>query len=311
MLPLTEVEIVEVGLRDGLQSLEQTLPTELKLELIDELGGTGITTIEIGSFVRPDVVPQLADTAELFARIVRRPGVAYRALCPNRKGAELACAAGADELLGMFTASEGYTRRNSNMSVAEALQQVIEMAAVAREAGIRFVASMGTCTFCPYDGEIGLETVLGLVDRMVAGGIEEVSLATTAGVDGPRTLHDLFAAVRERYPRLTLGAHLHDANGMALANALAALEAGATRFESSACGIGGGIRLPDGMQRRGNVATEDLVMMFDEIGCVPGIDADRVLAYARRFAERANLGEVFSAALQGGTKADVLAHGRK
>jgi hydroxymethylglutaryl-CoA lyase len=301
------VTIVEVGPRDGLQSLPRTYPTETKVALVELLADAGLRKIEVTAFGRPDVIPQLADADEVFARIRRRPGVVHRALCPNRRGAERAVAAGADELLGLVTASETYNRKNSNMTVAENLDQAAAMARVARAAGVPLVMAIGVCMFCPYEGEVPESRVLGIVERLRADGIDEVYVATSAGLDAPRRVHRLCSLLRERWPDLALGLHLHDTNGMALANAVAAADAGVTVFEGSICGIGGGIRMPHGMARYGNVATEDLVQMFAESGVETGLGLRAVVAGARRARELLELPESFGRASSGATKDDVLA----
>jgi hydroxymethylglutaryl-CoA lyase len=302
--------VVEVGPRDGLQSLPSTYPADVKVEMVELLAETGLSKIEVTGFVRPDVVPQLADAAEVMGRVRRVPGVVYRALCPNRRGAERAVAAGVDEILGLITASETYNRKNSNMSVAENLDQAAQMAEVAREAGVHLVMAIGVCMFCPYEGELPESRVLELIERMRADGIGEFSLATSVGLDAPRKVHRLFSLVKERWPELRLGLHTHNTNGMALANALAAMDAGATVFEGSICGIGGGIRMPQGMAHHGNIATEDLVQMFAESGIETGVDLARLLEAARKIRDLLELEQTFSAALAGGTKADVLERGR-
>ena len=302
--------IVEVGPRDGLQSLASTYPTDVKVALVELLAATGLRKIEVTGMVRPDVIPQLADAEDVLRRVTRQPGVVYRALCPNRRGAERAVGAGADELLGLITASETYNRKNSNMSVDENLDQVALMAEVARQAGVHMVMAIGVCMFCPYEGELPESRVLELIERMRADGIGEFYLATSVGLDAPRKVHGLFSMIRDRWPDLPIGIHLHNTNGMALANALAAMDAGATVFEGSTAGIGGGIRMPHGMAHFGNIATEDLVQMFAESGVETGVDLPKLLEAGRRIRDLLGLEETFSAALAGGTKADVLERGR-
>jgi hydroxymethylglutaryl-CoA lyase len=300
------VSIVEVSPRDGLQSLRTTFPTDVKVALVDLLAQTGLRTIEVTGMVRPDVIPQLADAEDVLRKIERREGVVYRVLCPNRRGAERAVDAGADELVGLITASETYNRKNSNMSVAENLDQVVQMRSVAAEAGVRLVMSIGVCMFCPYEGELPEERVLELIERMLADGISEFCLATSAGVDGPRKVHRTFSLIKERWPELPMGIHLHNTNGMGLANALAAMDAGVTAFEGSICGIGGGIRMPHGMAHYGNVATDDLVHLFSEMGIETGVDFSRLLTAGHETRRLLGLETTFSYALQGGTKDAVL-----
>ena len=304
------VTIVEVGPRDGLQSLPEPRPLAVKLEMIELLADAGLPKIEVTAFVRPGVIPQLADAEVVLARVRRARGCVYRALVPNRRGAERAAAAGVDEMVGLITASETYNRKNSNMTVEENLEAIAEIARVAREAGVHLVAAIGVAMFCPYEGEIPEDRVIRMIERMRADGVEELSVATSVGLDGPRRVSSLCSAILERWPDTTLGVHLHNTNGMALANALAAADAGATVFEGSICGLGGGIRMPYGMPHYGNVATEDLVQMFAESGVETGVDLDRLLAAGRRIRDLLGLDTTFSYALQGGTKENVLERGR-
>ena len=304
------IRIVEVGPRDGLQSLPHTYPTDIKVEMVEALARAGLEKIEVTGFVRPEVIPQLADAEELLARLQRFDGCVYRALVPNRRGAERAVASGVDELVGLITASETYNRKNQNMSVDENVAAISSIAEVAARAGTPFVVAIGIAMFCPYEGDVPATRVLSLIERMRADGVEEFYLATSVGLDGPRAVHDLASRIVDRWPDLTLGLHLHDTNGMALANALAGLDAGVTVFEGSICGIGGGIRMPHGMPHFGNVATEDLVHMFGESGVDTGVELDALLAAARAVEELLGLETTFSAALRGGTKAHVLELGR-
>jgi hydroxymethylglutaryl-CoA lyase len=304
------VRVVEVGPRDGLQSLPETYPTAVKVEMVEALAGAGLEKIEVTGFVRPEVIPQLADAGELLAQVQRFDGCVYRALVPNRRGAERAVASGVDELVGLITASETYNSKNQNMTVDENLAAISSIAEVGAGAGIPVVAAIGIAMFCPYEGDVPPARVLALIERMRADGIDEVYLATSVGLDGPRAVHDLASRIVDCWPDLTLGLHLHDTNGMALANALAGLDAGVTVFEGSICGIGGGIRMPYGMPHFGNVATEDLVHMFAEAGVETGVDLEALLAAAREVEELLGLETTFSAALRGGTKQHVLELGR-
>lgn len=304
------VSVVEVGPRDGLQSLPGTFSTDIKVELVELIAQTGLRKIEVTGMVRPDVIPQLADAENVLHRVKRDPGVVYRALCPNTKGAERAVDAGADEILGLITASETYNRKNSNMSVAENLDQAAHMRSVAGDAGVHMVMAIGVCMFCPYEGELPGARVVELIERMHGDGIDEFCLATSVGLDGPRKVHETFSQVKDRWPELPIGIHLHNTNGMALANALAAMDAGATVFEGSICGIGGGIRMPHGMAHYGNVATDDLVHMFLEMGVETGVDLSRLLAAGDEARRLLGLETTFSYALQGGTKDVVLQQGQ-
>ena len=304
------VTVVEVGPRDGLQSLDRVYPVETKVQMVETLADAGFPKIEVTGFVRPDIIPQLADGEEVFARMRRVDGCTYRALVPNRRGAERAVAAGADELLGLITASESYNRKNSNMSVDENLDQIEQIADVARAGGKRLVVAIGVCMFCPYDGELPESRVTEMIERMYSRGIDEYYVATSTGLDGPLRVQRLTSMILDRWPELTLGLHMHNTNGMALANALAAMQVGVSFFEGSICGIGGGIRMPYGMAHYGNVATEDLVHMFTEMGVDCGVGLDPVLEAGRGIKDLLGLETTFSYALQGGTKATVLEQGR-
>ena len=297
------VAIVDVTPRDGLQSLAATYPLETKLALVDLLAGAGLRKIEATAFVRADVVPQLADADELLRNARRVPGCVLRALVPNRQGAERALGAGADELLALTTASETYSRLNANKTVEESLDAASEVLAVARDAAVPVVVALGLALYCPYEGEIPEARVLRMLERLVAEGAEEVYVATSSGLDGPRDVYTLCRRIRERWPTLRLGLHLHNTNGMALANALAGAQAGVTAFEGAVCGIGGGLRMPGGPAGYGNVATEDLVNLFAELGVDTGLEVDAVVEAARRAADLLGLSETWSYALRGGTRA--------
>jgi hydroxymethylglutaryl-CoA lyase len=305
------VSIVEVGPRDGLQSLERNYPVETKVAMVEILADAGYPVIEVSGFVRPEIIPQLADAGEVFAQIKRREGTVYRALVPNRRGAERAVAADADELLALITASDTYNQKNSNMSVADNLDQIDAIADLAHETGKSIVAAIGVCMFCPYEGEIPETRVLEMIERMRGAGIDSVYLATSTGLDGPGKVGRLTGMILDRWPDLRLGLHMHNTNGMALANALIAMQNGVAFLEGSACGIGGGIRMPGGMAHFGNIATEDLVHLCTELGVDGGVDLESALDAATRVKELLELDESFSSALSGGTKQAVLEQARK
>lgn len=299
-----EVEIIEVGPRDGLQSLPRTVSTEDKLDLLDLLADAGFRTIEATAFVRPDVVPQLADAAEIMTRLRRRDGVSYRALVPNRRGASRAIEAGVDEILGLITTSDPYNLRNANMSVARNLDVLDEVAAVTLEAGTALTVAVGLAWFSPDEGDTPPDRVLAIVDRVMSAGARRLYLATSVGMDGPREVHELCALIGDRFPELSLGLHLHNANGMALANALAGMNAGVRWFEGSICGIGGGIAMRRGAPDSGNVASEDLVAFFQGMGVATGIAVEDVREAAQAAATLLDIAPR-SSLLAAGTKADV------
>ncbi|MCY4087062.1 MAG: hydroxymethylglutaryl-CoA lyase [Actinomycetia bacterium] len=304
------VEVVEVGPRDGLQAQEQIYSVETKVEMIGILADAGFKTIEVTGLVRPDVIPQLADGSEVLEQLDRRPGVTYRALCPNLKGAQRAINVRADELLGLIVASDTYNQKNSRMTVDENLEQLVEMAALARKGGVPMVQAIGGAMFCPYEGDTPPERVLGIIARLWPEGVRSFYLAVSVGLDSPRTVYELCARIKDRWPELVLGLHLHNTNGMAVASALAAADAGAEFFEGSICGIGGGIRMPYGMAPYGNVASEDLVHTFNECGVDTGLDTMTVIDAARRIKDLLELEQTHSYALQGAVKKIVLDQGR-
>ena len=306
----SEVEVVEVGPRDGLQSLATTYPVEIKLQLLDLLADAGFRTIEVTSFTRPDVVPQLADAAELMRRLVRRPGVRYRVLVPNLRGAERALESGADELLGLITASDTYNIRNSNMDVARNLEQLEQVAAAAAHAGAALTVAVGLAFFCPYEGDTPPERVLAIIERLHAAGVRRLYCATSIGMDGPREVHDLCCRIAERFPDVSLGLHLHDANGMGLANALAGMDAGVRWFEGSIAGLGGALAAPGTPGDHGNVASEDLAALFAGMGVRTGLDVERVRSASLAIAALLGV-EPSSSLTASGTKQDVLAIGRR
>jgi hydroxymethylglutaryl-CoA lyase len=299
--------IVEVGPRDGLQSLARVYPVEVRAELIRELVGAGVRVMEATSFMRPDIVPQMQDAEALMALLRREPlDCTLRALVPNARGAERAAASGVDEFAALFTCSETYCRKNQNMTIEENFRAVESVAAVAAREGRPLLVSMGLTMFCPYEGEIPPERVFGMIERMRDLGARAITIATTAGVDGPRQVHALASGILERWPDLTLGYHLHNTNGLGSANILAALQAGVEAIETSIGGLGGGIRMPRGMPYFGNFSTEDVVQMLNELGVATGIELDAILEASSRIEALLELDEVSSFAARGGTRARVL-----
>jgi hydroxymethylglutaryl-CoA lyase len=298
-----EVEIVDVTLRDGLQSLPDVYPTRIKMEILHRLLAVGLKRIEVTSFVRPDVVPQLADAEAVVSELPSGDGYRFRALVANRRGMERAVASGIGEVLALVTASETYNQKNQNVSIERNLELIEEIASIAGEHGAHLVVAVGMAMFCPYEGEIPGDRVVRIVSSLNAAGVHEYYIATSAGLDGPRRVYDLSRRLIEEFPSMQLGLHLHNTNGMALANALAALEAGVRTFEGALCGIGGGIRLPEGSGNHGNVALEDLVNMFEEMGVATGIDLDAAVRASKDVANLLGV-PVASYATTGGTKAN-------
>ena len=273
------VKLVEVGPRDGLQNESATLPTATKVELIDRLSKTGLKVIEAGSFVSPKSVPQMADTAEVLARIQRAPGVSYPVLVPNLKGFEAAQASGAKEVAVFTAASETFVQKNIHCSIADSLERFAAIASAARTAGIRVRGYISCVLGCPYEGAVPVDRVADVAARLLQIGCYEISLGDTIGVGTPVKTQAMLAAVIERMPAQKLAVHFHDTYGQALANILAALEMGITIIDSSVAGLGG---CPYAPGASGNVASEDVLYMLDGMGVETGVDL-KSLAETGRF----------------------------
>jgi hydroxymethylglutaryl-CoA lyase len=274
------VRIREVGPRDGFQNEPEVIPTPEKVRLIGMLADAGLRRIELTSFVRADVVPQLADAEEVLAAYDRRDGVAYSVLVPNERGLERALAQRErfDEVNLFLSASETHNRRNVNRSISESLAGLEATVSRAREEGLRCEGVISTSFGCPYEGEVPAERVLGIAERLVAAGCEEVAFGDTTGMANPRQVGEFFAAARERLGNAELTAHFHNTRGQGLANVLAALERGIDSFES-AFGELGGCPVPPGAT--GNISTEDLVSMLEEMGVETGVDLPRLIEASR------------------------------
>ena len=272
----TSVRIREVGPRDGFQNEPEVIPTEEKIRLIGLLGDTGLKRIEVTSFVRPDVIPQLADGAEVLTRFKPREGIAYSVLIPNRKGLDNALAQRDrfQEANFFLSASETHNRRNVNRSIDESLADLEGTIGAAREAGLRCEGVISTSFGCPYEGEVPPERVFQIAERLRAFGCEEIAFGDTTGMANPRQVGEFFAAARERLAEVELTAHFHNTRGQGLANVLAALEQGIDSFESS-FGELGGCPVPPGST--GNISTEDLVSMLEEMGVRTGVDLSKLI----------------------------------
>ena len=275
-LPKT-VRIREVGPRDGFQNEPEVIPTEEKVRLIGMLGDAGLKRIEVTSFVRPDVIPQLADGAEVLSRFEPRGGVAYSVLIPNRKGLEnaLPLRDRFQEANFFLSASETHNRKNVNRSIAESLADLEGTIGAARDAGLRCEGVISTSFGCPYEGEVPPDRVFEIAERLREFGCEEVAFGDTTGMANPRQVGEFFAAARGRLPDVELTAHFHNTRGQGLANVLSALEQGIDSFESS-FGELGGCPVPPGST--GNISTEDLVSMLEEMGVGSGVDLPKLIA---------------------------------
>jgi len=274
----SRVEIVDVGPRDGLQNEKQPVPAAVKIELVHRLQDAGLTAIEVTSFVSPKWVPQMADNAEVMHGIRRNPRVTYSVLTPNMKGFEAAIAAPRnewpDEIVVFGAASEAFSQRNINCSIAESIERFAPVVAAAREKGIRVRGAMSCTVGCPYEGEIAPAKVGYLAQLMKGIGVQRVDVADTIGVGTPRKVQAAMEATLAHFGVDDISGHFHDTYGQALVNTLAALELGVWNFQSSSAGLGG---CPYAKGATGNVATEDVVYLLHGMGIETGIDLDGLI----------------------------------
>jgi hydroxymethylglutaryl-CoA lyase len=276
----SRVRIREVGPRDGFQNEPETIATAEKVRLVDMLTDTGLERLEVTSFVRPDVIPQLSDAEEVLRTVQRRDGVSFSVLVPNERGLERALRLRErfDEINVFVSASETHNRKNVNSSVEESLAGLERTLATAREAGLRCEGVISTSFGCPYEGEVPAERVFAIAARLAAAGCAEIGFGDTTGMANPRQVAEFFAAARERLGEVELTAHFHNTRGQGLANVLAALEQGIDSFESS-FGELGGCPVPPGAT--GNVSTEDVISMLHEMGIETGVDLPRLIEASR------------------------------
>jgi hydroxymethylglutaryl-CoA lyase len=274
------VRIREVGPRDGFQNEPEVIPTADKVRLIGMLADSGVRRLEVTSFVRPDVIPQLADAEEVLEKVERRESVDYSVLIPNERGLDRALAHRDrfDEVNVFLSASETHNRENVNRSIAESLQGLERTIATARGEGLRCEGVISVSFGCPYEGEVPPERVFEIAERLAEAGCDEVAFGDTTGMANPRQVTEFFGLARERLPDVELTAHFHNTRGQGLANVLAALELGVESFES-AFGELGGCPVPPGST--GNISTEDLVSMLEEMGIETGIELTALIAASR------------------------------
>jgi hydroxymethylglutaryl-CoA lyase len=274
------VRVREVGPRDGFQNEPETIATDDKVRLIDMLSASGLLRIEVTSFVRPEVIPQLSDAEEVLTAIERRAGVSFSVLIPNERGLERALARREhfDEINVFLSASETHNQENVNSSIEESLRGLESTLATARQAGLRCEGVISTSFGCPYEGEVAPERVFEIAERLAAAGCAEIGFGDTTGMANPRQVAEFFAAARQRLAGVELTAHFHNTRGQGLANVLAALEEGVESFESS-FGELGGCPVPPGAT--GNISTEDLVSMLHEMGIETGIDLAALVEASR------------------------------
>jgi hydroxymethylglutaryl-CoA lyase len=266
--------MIEVGPRDGLQNEPGSVPVEVKVALIDRLSDAGLPAVEAGSFVSPKWVPQMADTAEVMARIHRTPGVAYPVLVPNMKGLEGALAAKAEEIAIFGAATEAFSRRNINCGIAESLERFEPVCRAALDHGMRVRGYMSVVLGCPYEGEVEPEAVAAVSQRLYEMGCYEISLGDTIGTGTPAKAQRMIEAVARKIPVEKLAGHFHDTYGQALANILAVMEMGVATFDSSVAGLGG---CPYAKGATGNVASEDVLYMLGGLGIETGVDMAKLL----------------------------------
>jgi hydroxymethylglutaryl-CoA lyase len=269
------VKVVEVGARDGLQNEKALVPTETKIELIERLAAAGVPVVEATSFVSPTWVPQLADAEQVMAGIRRRPGVTYPVLVPNERGYRRARAAGADEVAVFAAASEAFSQRNTNASIAQSLERIAPVLALATADGVPVRGYVSTVLGCPYQGEVPVADVVRVASRLHRLGCYEISLGDTIGVGTARKAAAMLAAVAAEVPMPALAVHFHDTWGQALANLLACLDGGVRTVDSSVAGLGG---CPYARGATGNVASEDVVYLLHGLGLSTGIDLEALAA---------------------------------
>jgi len=272
-----QVGITEVGPRDGLQNESGTIALEQKIALVDALSATGLTRIEAASFVSAKAIPQMANATEVMAGIQRHPGVTYIGLVPNEVGARNAIEANVDEIAVVVSASESHNRANVNRTIAESLEAISAVASLCREARIPWSGYISTAFGCPYEGAVDVARVFEIAGRLRDTGAEAIALGDTIGIANPRQVSEIVGQFFHRLPRAPLRLHFHDTRGMALANVIASIEAGARQFDGSVGGLGG---CPYAPGASGNVATEDLVAMLHAMGIETGVQLDSLLEAA-------------------------------
>lgn len=283
MNELKEVVITEVCPRDGFQSLPGFIPTSQKVETINQLIACGFKQIEVTSFVHPKAIPQLQDAKEVLQQINRTTNVKLRALIPNLKGLERAIDANVDKVKLMLSATDSHSISNANRKTFEAMKDFEELIYKAKEIGMEVSGAISVAFGCPFEGKVPLERLLTITEKYAEFGIHEISLADTTGMANPIMVKRTIQTLRNDFNNIKFTLHLHNTRGMAFANAVAGLEEGITDFDSSVAGLGGCPYVPNAT---GNIATEDLVHGFEEMGIKTGIDLDKVIGVARNVNSR-------------------------
>lgn len=270
-----DIRLVEVGPRDGLQNEKTLVPLATKIELVNRLSDTGLSVVEAGAFVSPKWVPQMANSAEVMQAITRKPGVTYPVLVPNEKGLEAALAVGVTEVAVFGAASEAFSQKNINCSIAESLDRFRPVIDRAKLAGVKVRGYVSCVLGCPYEGAVDPGKVAEVAASLMAMGCYEVSLGDTIGVGNPRAARIMLRRVAEEVPMGRIALHFHDTYGQALANILACIELGARVFDGAVAGLGG---CPYAKGASGNVATEDVLYMLNGMGLSTGVDLDALAA---------------------------------
>lgn len=299
------VTVTEVGPRDGFQRFPRFIPTSDKIRIVNTLVDAGFKSIEVTSLADPERVPNLADAETVLSSIERIAGVDYRVLVPHHQYAKQACLTGATTVVPVVIATESYSQSYLGRSVAQTIDSALGVLELGREHDVSIDVAVGFTFFDPKEGDTPPERVEAIVEQLMAGGMTKMHIATSSGMGNPKSVFELCRRLYDRWPTLEIAFHIHDTNGMGLANALSAMHAGVRRFEGSICGLGGGIAMPQGMTV-GNVPSEDLVHFFDEMGVETGLDVDAVVAAARTVAQILDITPQSHAAM-GGRKKDVLA----
>lgn len=299
----SSITLCEVGLRDGLQNEKTILTTEQKLELLRGLIAAGFTVIEIGSFMHPKAVPQMADTDELYKQIGSVPGVELRALIPNIKGVQRAVSCGCKKVKLNVSASRQHNLKNLNMLPQESVAGFAPCVQAAQENGIEISGSISMPFASPWEGRVPLEDVDAIIQAYLEVGITEISLSDTSGMAVPNQVYHMCSFVKEKYPQISWWLHFHNTRGLAMANILAAMETGMTQFDSSFGGLGGCPFVPGAA---GNISTEDVIHMCDESGISTGVDIVKVMELSRKIQQLLNH-DTDSYILRAGRSSDLLA----
>lgn len=270
----SKVKIVEVGPRDGLQNEPQTIGADVKIALVDQLSDAGFVNVEAAAFVSPKWVPQMATSSDVMAGIARKPGVIYSALVPNMKGFEAALAAGVDEIVVFGAASEAFSQRNINCSIAESMERFAPVIEAAKSHGIRARGSISCAFGCPYQGEVPPQDTADVVRRLRDLGCDEIDICDTIGVGTVRKVQATLEHAAQEFPIDKLAGHFHDTYGQGIANIYASLEVGITIYHASVSGLGG---CPYAKGATGNVATEDVLYLMEGLGIETGVDIGKVV----------------------------------